>query len=335
NSITTVLHNHVGYGSILSPIIGPAQKWDSISWKQHPLVKNAHDSVRLNVIGIDPAGNSKTLISNVPPSVANMYITSISPKQYPSLQFMLYTKDMATLTPAQMKKWQVFYTPVPEVAVNPSIYSWFSKNNMQGGDTVRMKTVVQNIGDYTMDSMAVNSWVANAGNTLTYLPLQHTKKMKPGDTAMISIKSSTAKFSGSNSIWFDVNPEAQVYTRPEEYYFNNYAKQNFTSAPDNHAPLLDVTFNGVHILNNDIVSTHPGILMEVTSDNRNLPLDSADTGKIRIYIRNIDSVTLKRVYIKNNPLVQFTPAVLPNNRCKVLYTPTFTDGTYELSVQAA
>src|SRR6202008_2508820 len=52
-NLKAILHNNETYGSMTTPIIGPAQKWDSISWRQHPLLKNAQDSVRLNVTAID------------------------------------------------------------------------------------------------------------------------------------------------------------------------------------------------------------------------------------------------------------------------------------------
>jgi len=319
---------------MVSPVIGPAQKWDSISWRQHPLVKNAQDSVRLNVNVIDNNGNSSVLLKGVSPAVANMFITSVNPKQYPYLQFMLYTKDAVTHTPSQMNKWQVFYTPVPEVAVNPSLYYLFYKDTLYGGDTVRLKTVVQNIGDYAMDSMYVSSWVTDPNGSSHYISgLKRTKKLNPGDTTFISVKTSTNQFSGSNNLWLEVNPPYLPQTRPEEFYFNNYVRKSFVALGEKNSPLLDVTFDGVHILNNDIVSPKPGILMELTSDNKFLALNNSDTGNFAVYIRNINSPVAQRVYF--GPQMQFTPAVLPNNRCKVLYTPTLTDGTYELTVQAA
>ncbi|HSY75321.1 MAG TPA: hypothetical protein VK890_00605, partial [Bacteroidia bacterium] len=331
---TVNLKNNESYGTMLTPLIGPAQKWDSISWRQHPMLKTAHDSVRLNVNAIDKNGVTSTLMKGVSPVVANLFISSLNPKQYPYLQLMLYTKDAVTHTPSQMNKWQVFYTPVPEVAVNPSIYSSFYASNVSDGDTVRFKTVVQNVGDYPMDSMLVNAWIVDANNAPHYMTIKKTKKLNPGDTTMISVKSSTYNYNGNNSIWIEANPEGQSLTRPEEYHFNNYAKKTFIAQGDKNNPLLDVTFDGVHILNNDIVSPHPNILIQVTSDNKNLPLDVKDTGNIAIYIRNINNPVAQRLYF-TSPQVQFTPASLPDNKCRVLYMPTLTDGTYELSVQAA
>jgi len=332
-TFTTNLSNNNSFGSMVSPIIGPAQKWDSVSWRQHPLVKNAVDSVRLNINTIDVNGNASILVKGVTPAVANMYVSSVNPKQYPYLQFMLYTKDAVTHTPAQMNKWQVFYTPVPEVAVNPSIYYSFYKDTLYGGDTVRFRTVVQNVGDYAMDSMMVNSWVVDPNGTSHYIAgLKPTKKLNPGDTTMISSKTSSNPYNGSNNIWLEVNPPYLSQTRPEEYYFNNYVRKTFVAEGNKNSPLLDVTFDGIHILNNDIVSPHPNILMELTSNNKFLVLNYSDTGKFAVYIRNVSNPVPQRIYFNQ---LQFTPAVLPDNRCKVQYEPALSDGTYELTVQAA
>ncbi|MGP8216257.1 MAG: C25 family cysteine peptidase [Bacteroidia bacterium] len=334
-TLTVNLWNHEYYGTMTTPLIGPAQKWDSISWRQHQLLKISYDSVRLNVMTIDNNGNSSILLKGVTPAVANIYVKSVNPKQYPYLQMQLYTKDAVIREPSQMNKWQVFYTPVPEVAVNPSIFTSFYKTTpLIGGDTVKFSTVLQNVGDYTMDSMLVNSWIVDANNAIHYLPVKHTKIMNPGDTTLLTAKCSTSIYPGNCSIWIDANPEYLTQTRPEEYYFNNYAKKPFVAQPDKNNPLLDVTFDGVHIMNNDIVSPHPNILIQVTSDNKFLPLDKNDTGNIAVYIRNVNNPTPQRLYF-DSPQIQFTPAVLPDNKCKVIYTPTFTDGTYELSVQAA
>ena len=49
----------------------------------------------------------------------------------------------------------------------------------------------------------------------------------------------------------------------EEYAFNNRAYRSLTVDADRNNPLLDVTFDGVHILNGDIVSPTPEIVMEL------------------------------------------------------------------------
>ncbi len=332
---TTTLTNNEDFGSDYSPVIGPAQHWDSLSWRQYPLVTKNQDSARLNIIGINNNDVSNTLFRNISPQVANMYLTSINAKQYPELQLMEYTKDTLTHTPSQMNKWQVFFTPVPEVAVNPSILypsqaSYFHKDTMQAGDTIRYETVVQNISPYTMDSMAYNAWILDQSNVSHPLPVKHTKILNPGDTTMISAATSSVSYPGANSIWFEVNPASQPLTRAEQYHFNNFAWEYFNVQSDGVNPLLDVTFDGVHILNGDIVSPHPNILITLKDLNQFLALNSPSD--FAVFIRNVNTPTATQVFVGNQ--MSFTPAILPDNSCKLIYTPTLPDGTYELTVQA-
>jgi hypothetical protein len=51
-----------------------------------------------------------------------------------------------------------------------------------------------------------------------------------------------------------VNPNND---QPEKYLFNNFIYKNIFVNKDDEAPWLDVTFDGVHILNRDIVSAKP------------------------------------------------------------------------------
>jgi hypothetical protein len=134
-----------------------------------------------------------------------------------------------------------------------------------------------------------------------------------------------------NSIWFDINPQFIPQTKSEEYYFNNYAEKNFFVLGDKVNPLLDVTFNGIQIMNNDIVSPHPAILITVMDENKFLALNNP--AEVTVYLRNIATQPTP-ILITYGPQMSFTPAVLPNNKCQVLFNPTLTDGTYELTVQA-
>jgi hypothetical protein len=332
--LITTLTNNEDFGTMTSPNIGPALKWDSLSWSQHLLPgANNQDSVRLNIIGVDPFGNTKTLVKGITPAVANMYIQSISTKLYPQLQVVLYTKDAITHKADQMRKWQVFYTPVPEVAVNPSVYTYFHKDTLQAGDSISYRTVVQNISSYPIDSMMCNSWIVDAGHALHYLPVKYTKKLNPGDTTLLTVKTSSAGYYGNNSIWIEVNPMYEPYTRPEQYHFNDIVEMPYYVVGDRTNPLLDVTFDGVHIMNNDIVSPHPNVVIQVMDENKFLALN--DTSDFAIFIRNTNNPVAQRVYFGGaNPQLTFTPAVLPHNSCRLNYTPTLQDGTYELTVQA-
>ena len=59
-------------------------------------------------------------------------------------------------------------------------------------------------------------------------------------------------------------------------------------------PILDVTFDGVHILNGDLISGKPQITVQLHDENRFLALN--DTAKFKVYLTPINTTTVLRKY---------------------------------------
>jgi hypothetical protein len=142
----------------------------------------------------------------------------------------------------------------------------------------------------------------------------------------------TQNLEGVYRTLFEVNPKN---AQAELYTFNNYIQSRFYVEKDNKNPLLDVTFDGIRIMNNDIVSSKPNITITLRDDNNILAL--ADTALFKLAVEYPDN-SRKTIFF-NDPSVFFTPAKLDvngkNNKATVEYRPTFTvDGTYRLVVQA-
>jgi hypothetical protein len=91
----------------------------------------------------------------------------------------------------------------------------------------------------------------------------------------------------------------------------------------------------MHIVNRDIVSSKPEILMTLRDDSKYLALN--DTSLFTVRLKYPDGS--QRQLRFDNDTMQFIPAVINGtgneNLAKVLYKPFLTaDGVYELSVQA-
>ena len=135
---------------------------------------------------------------------------------------------------------------------------------------------------------------------------------------------------GSNYLWIDVNPEQNTRHQLEQYHFNNIARIGFKISKDNINPLLDVTFDVNHILNGDVVSSKPQVLVSIKDENKFLALN--DTSNFKVFLKYPNQSTEKRIYFSN--ALQFTPAQLPSNSCKIEWKPEFAeDGKYKLIVQ--
>jgi len=148
---------------------------------------------------------------------------------------------------------------------------------------------------------------------------------------------STLGLPGWNSFWIEANP---FNDQPEQYHFNNIGQIHFYVQSDKINPLLDVTFDGIHILNGDIVSAKPQIDIWLKDENKFLLLnENSDTSLFKIFIQQPNSSTVTRLYFKQQEIgemIYFPSATSSDNKCHINFNANFTeDGTYKLIVQAS
>jgi len=118
-------------------------------------------------------------------------------------------------------------------------------------------------------------------------------------------------------LFLDVNP---ANDQPEEYHFNNFLYRNFYVQTDLTNPLLDVTFDNVHILNQDIVSAKPHIQIKLKDESKYLLLN--DTSLVTVQLRYPDGTL--HPYNFNTDTVRFTPATnSADNTATVDFFPVF------------
>jgi hypothetical protein len=159
------------------------------------------------------------------------------------------------------------------------------------------------------------------------IPLPKGKVLISGDTLMVQYKIDTKNFPGNNTLFLDVNPNNDQL---EQSHFNNVLFKDFYVKPDNYNPLLDVTFDGVHILNKDIVAAKPHINIKLKDESRFMAL--SDTSLMKVQVIYPD----KTVHNYNfGDTMRFNPANLASgqNTASIDMTPYFPlDGDYELVV---
>lgn len=321
-------------GYIASEIVGPASAWGSLHWKQVDDETPSNDSVALEIWGIDIQGN-KTMIQRLPEDSTDILNLGnlVNVNSYPRLQLILRTIDDTNRTPAQLQRWHVLYTPLPDAALDPPLEFSLYNDTIQEGDSIKLRMAVRNVTEWAFsDSLLITYWVKDRNGNIRYLPQQLTAPPFAGfSNFTATLNFSTEGFPGLNELWMEVNPIGNVNSQAEQHHFNNIAMMPFYVGTDRINPLLDVTFDGMHIMNGDIVSARPQILITLKDENQFLALN--DTADFRVFIRRPNQSNLE--LLPWNSELQFTPAILPNNSCKILYTPTLqTDGIYELLVQA-
>ena len=335
--LTTDLNTNYDYGNIVTPHIGPAQEWLSLHWDMRTM--EAGDSVRLEVSGVNSEGNEVVIsgLESLPPDSSDIYnlSTLIDDSIYRYIRLRVHKGDQVLKTAAQLKNWHVLLNDVPESALNPSIQLSFYSDSVNEGDIVSFSTVVQNISEYDMDSMLISYWILDRNREIQQLTsLRYKPLLKSPDTILTGITFTTEGLGGSNSLWVEVNPyvaSKATYDQLEKYHFNNLAELPFYAARDNINPLLDVTFDGIHILDGDIIAAEPQILIELKDENKFLALDTSSL--LQVYLTPEGESEGTPIPYAGNALI-FIPASLPENKARVEFNPgALEDGIYELRVR--
>jgi len=331
-TLTTTLTTSANYANIYSEILGPAKGWDSLSWRVKALESPTKDSTILNLIGIDTLGNETILIQNLPTDSGDIRITNqVNAIQYPYIKLNAHLTDDSLFTAPQLNRWQVIYTGVPEAALAPKIYYTLNKDTLEEGENLAMSIAVKNISIHDMDSLLISFQVLDKSNGLKVIPYPRQKPLLADSVIIATIQFSTTGLPGLNHLLIDVNPNNDQL---EQYHFNNIADIPFYVNSDKINPILDVTFDGIHILDGDIVSPKTEIVAELTDENQFLLLN--DTSDFSVYVTYPNGQE-KRVYFNPNSSdkMQFIPASLPKNNAKLIYDANFNmDGGYKLRVQA-
>jgi hypothetical protein len=317
-------------GQFVSSIIGPSRKWNSIHWKETSIDGLVGDTTTLSVVGLKNDFSEVTLYTSIS-SQKDTSLSFINASLYPYLKIIQKKKDSIFRTPSSTRYLQLKYDPVPEGSLQLSDNSLI-KDTLDVGEPLQLKLSFKNISSANFDSvwLFVSSTDPQNKSKTWFDGLK--KPLIAGDTIQINYTIDSRNLVGDNTIYVNFNPN---YAQPEQYLFNNYLNKTFYVRPDNYAPNLDVTFDGLHILNNDIVSPKPNIVIKLKDDSRYLALNDTSLFTLRLRYPN---GTLRVIRFDNDTL-QFTPSFNPlggnNNTASLLYKPyLIEDGEYELIITA-
>jgi hypothetical protein len=189
-----------------------------------------------------------------------------------------------------------------------------SPDSVLEGLSTTMHFNVKNVGFVTADSIALKFYLNDLDSTF----LTSTVNLKPDSSTSLDYTISTAPLIFDNSI-----KAIAIYPQSEYFTFNNIMNHTFYVARDSTKPLFNITFDGKEILNGDIVSSKPKIVITL-KDNSPLPLDTS------LFTVIYDNIPLNF----GSPDVQFTYTPYPNSEAMLQWTPQIPDGKHTLEVLA-
>lgn len=346
--LTALAIGSSGLGQETSTLIGPSYKWGNVYWKQDSIdLANNADTTRLLIQAFN--WQKQFVFETNQLFTSNDSIIDLNPiidaNLYPYIRLKALYKDTTNFTPAQIDRWHVLYDHVPEAAIDGSNgFTWTtSSDSLIEGQDVAFAIDVRNIFDIDMDSLLVNYWIEDQNHVKHPIPYARRDSLRVPDILRDTITFSTVNLAGQNSLWMEINPyingSSFITDQPEQEHFNNILQIPFYVLEDDENPLLDVTFDGRHILNGDIVNPASEVYITLKDDNEFLIMDDiSDTTLFGVYLTDPTGVQRRIPFMdgSGNTVMQWIPAESQNKRFKIIYPAAFQlDGKYKLLVQGS
>jgi hypothetical protein len=314
-------------GRMNSVVLGAARKWNTLKWRTSSYFDTATlaDSAVVRITGIERSGTETFLYEG---GLRDADLGFISAATYPKLRLQWFNRDTVYHTAPQLDYWRVLYDPLPEAALNPAAYYSFT-DSVSVGQLMNMETAVETLTELPMDSMLVRYKVIDANGVGHLLGDRKYRNLKGNDTLHAAFSFDPKPYPGKNYLFIEANPDQH---QPEQYHPNNLGYIPFDIKTDQYNPLLDVTFDGIHILDRDIVSARPFIKVLLRDENKFLALN--DTASMKLFLRYPGEPEDTRNRIPfDGAICKFVPADVSagKNEAFIEYKPAFTkDGIYQL-----
>lgn len=272
------LNGFFPYGRVISPRIGPASHWISFFNELSQRAPFDLERSSFDIMGISAEGEEVALFENIQDT--RFALASINPEMYPYLKLQYALDDPDSSVPEQLRKWQVSFTGVPE-----GVLMLKDKNEylqLQEGQEAEVKFEFLNISkiDFT-DTLTVEWTLTHAGQRRTEKFRKRIPPVKAGQSQSFTIPFQSMGRPGKISL--------NVFANPHEYQEQTF-RNNVMDLPDYFQvqgdelnPILDVSFDGVYIMDGDIVS--PTVLITALLKDENKLSLKKDTTGMEVYLK--------------------------------------------------
>jgi hypothetical protein len=324
------LYNNFNFGTITSPTIGPAQRWAGLEW-QGDIVAGGESFVR--VLGVEADGATRVLKDSVDGPSA--ILTDIDVNKFNRLKLQFFSRNDSSRVPSQLKMWRVLYTPYTDLAVNPARGWLFLSDTLHEGEKAVAAVAYENIGQQQSDSILVRYWLQTITNRIVEIGTKRLKALAPGEYVIDTVEFETVGLDAENVFYAELNPMVEsrgTYDQMEQTHFNNFIQKPFCILRDSANPLLDVTFDGRHIADGEIVSAQPVIAVTIADANRYMVID--DTNSVSIYLTPLATGIERRIDLGGNSNVSFESGTPASNIARLELSMPFESGVYQLRVRA-
>lgn len=332
--LNTQLSSAFDRANITSTRIGPALSWDQVFWDWKSLDPVNEENVSLSIYAIDQDSRDSLLVEGL--SNKTYDLSALNADKFPYMRIKADIVDTLFRTAPQLDNMHVLFQPAPDGVVDPITNFSFRSDTIFEGQDVFLHMAAKNISVTDMDSVEVRLSLQRENRSrLTLDTLMIAPLIANGPSIEFDYQFSTLDKSleGLVNLIIEINPDRK---QVESHYFNNTFIQSFEVIVDRFNPVMDVTFDGKHIINGDIISPRPEILIEVNDENPLVALDDSTTFELYWKQGTSAGVNFERIFL-DDERVEWQPAQLPENKARLYFYPGknywLAEGDYTLRVQ--
>lgn len=308
-------------GTITTSAVGPAKNWNAL---EYIIKENPEDNVTVFVVGVKNDGTEENIFAAS--RLTDLDLSTVDVNTYPRLKLQFAFSDETNLTPPELDFWQIDFELPPEGILLSEVEETIV---LQEGQDAMKNFAFYNYSDLDFtDSLTVTSTLRNTAGITKSSEIKIAAPIA-GDSTVFETDVPTSGLDGLTNQFTSV-----VAAENELYDFNNQLNLSeiFEVQADRTNPILDVTFDGKYIVNGDIVSPEPNIVIRLKDDNSFLK--KTDTVGLDIQLkRPCEGCDFERIHF-SDPSINFMGASETAD-LEVSYTPeALEDGIYSLSAQA-
>lgn len=300
-------------GNLTSQEVGPASKWNNLQFDIDQT--NSNGEYKAFLQGRSKESGKWEILDSLIQSNYSLAELNVNDYNYIKLNIQFVDSSLGAGQPMKFNWLKVDYNYLPEISMIPAELTFDPDSMLQGID-INMNLKVHNLGYVPVDSLRLDFYMNDGDSAYT------TKfiTVLPDSFTIIDHTIETSKLIFENQI------KAIASTPIEEYYsYNNLVENNFFIARDTVKPVFSITFDGNEIINGDIISAQPRIVITLEDDSP-LPITPEHFTLVH------QNVPLR---IETNPDLSFTYSPGdPLSRAEVVWTPILEDGRHTLEVLA-
>lgn len=321
-------------GRISSTPVGPAKEWETVFWNWNAQESTPGDLAGLSIFAVDEDGRDSLVAEGITDRVFDL--SSLNANRHPYLRLEAVVSDSTQRTAPQLDHWHVLFESTPDAVVDVVSSFSFQSDTLDEGQNASISLRAQNYTTQDMDSLLVHYTIERSDRSRTLLDSVRLAPLQNKGYLELNYEFSTLNkgLDADSKLIIELNPDEDQL---ELHTFNNTYSQDFFVRVDERNPLLDVTFDGKRIMNGDIVSGNPEILVQLDDENPYIALE--DSSNVEIYLQSGNSFDPFERISLSDPRLEWIPGQLPDNRARLYFYPgrdnPLVDGEYALRVQGS